>query len=134
MKDWAHLGELLRARGRLNAALKEYRKAEKKGGDGHLVVQNRIATILLEMKKPLDIPSTLDRVLLYYPTFLTSYLNLGKAYIALQEPLRAIEAFEQAIGINPFHPLPHKLLVHLYSTTGQTALDNRERRILEMMK
>ena len=134
MKDWAHLGELLRARDRKIAALREYRKAEAKGGDGHLVVQNGIATLLLDLNRAVDVPSTLQRVRDYYPTFLTTYINLGRAYLALSEPERAVLAFEEAVGINPFHPIPHHALAKLYRQLGATDLEARERETLEMMK
>ena len=134
VKDWAHIGELLRARGRLMAALRTYQKASHKGGDAHLVIQNGMAAILLALKKPMDIPSLLQRVIDYYPTYFTSYLHLGKAYMALQEPLRAIAAFEEAVGINPFHPEPHQALIRLYQQTDQPQLLSREKRVLEMMK
>jgi tetratricopeptide (TPR) repeat protein len=134
VKDWAHLGELLRARDRKIAALREYRKAEAKGGDGHLVVQNGIATLLLDLNRAVDVPSTLQRVRDYYPTFLTTYINLGRAYLALSEPERAVLAFEEAVGINPFHPIPHHALAKLYRQLGATDLEARERETLEMMK
>ena len=134
VKDWAHLGELLRARGRHYAALREYKKAEKKGGDGHLVVQNGIAESLLELKQPVDVPSTLQRVRDYYPTYLSTHINLGRAFIALQEPERAILAFEDAVGINPFHPLPHQALYQLYKDTGHREKANRSREALKLLQ
>ena len=133
VKDWAHLGELLRARGRHYAALREYRKAEEKGGDGHLVVQNGIASSLIELGKPVDVPSTLQRVRDYYPTFLTTHLNLGRAFIALKEPERAVLALEEAVGINPFHPLPHQALLRLYEQLGDDQKASRSREALKLL-
>lgn len=134
VKDHAHLGELLRARDRLKAALREYRRAEEKGGDAHLVVQNGIASVLLTLERPSEVPQALERVKLYYPTFLKTHLHLGEAYAALGQPDLAVEAFEEAIGINPFHPLPHQALSKLYETLGHTEHAARERRVLEMMR
>ena len=134
IKDWAHLGELLRARGRHYAALREYRKAESKGGDGHLVVQNGIAESLLELDRPVDVPSTLQRVRDYYPTYLTTYINLGRAFIALREPERAVMAFEDAVGINPFHPLPHQALLKLYRELGDQKRSKRAERALKLLQ
>jgi tetratricopeptide (TPR) repeat protein len=134
VKDWAHIGELLRARGRLIAALRMYQKAARQGGNAHLVIQNGMAAILLALKKPVEIPSLLQTVIDYYPSFFTSYLHLGKAFMALNEPERAILAFEEAVGINPFHPEPHQALIRLYKATGHYELLAREKRVLEMMK
>jgi tetratricopeptide (TPR) repeat protein len=133
VKDWAHLGELLRARGRHYAALREYRKAETQGGDGHLVVQNGIASSLLELGMPVDVPSALQRVRDYYPTFLTTHINLGRAFIALQEPERAVLALEEAVGINPFHPLPHQALLRLYEQLGDAAKASRSREAIKQL-
>ena len=134
VKDHAHLGELLRARDRLKAALREYRRAEEKGGDAHLVVQNGIASVLLALQRPQKVPKVLERVKSYYPTFLKTYLHLGEAYVALGRPDLAVEAFEEAVGINPFHPTPHQALSKLYDTLGHTEHAARERRVLEMMR
>ena len=133
VKDWAHLGELLRARGRYYAALREYRKAEIKGGDGHLVVQNGIAESLLELEQAVDIPSVLQRVSDYYPTHLNTHLNLGKAFMALNEPERAVLAFEEAVGINPFHPIAHKALYKLYRQLGQSKKAERSKTALQLL-
>jgi len=134
VKDHAHLGELLRARDQLKAALREYRRAEQKGGDAHIVVQNGIASVLLALQRPAEVPSVLERVKSYYPTFLKTYLHLGEAYAALGQPDRAVEAFEEAVGINPFHPTPHQALSRLYEALGHTEHAARERRVLEMMR
>jgi tetratricopeptide (TPR) repeat protein len=133
VKDHAHLGELLRARGRNYAALREYRRAEKQGGDGHLTVQNGIASTLLELGTPEEIPQTLKRVRSYYPTFLTTHLNLGRAFLAMNQPRRAIESLEAAVGINPFHPIPHQLLYELYQKTGDSTRADRTREALKIL-
>ena len=123
----------MRARSRHGAALKEYRKAESQAGDGHLGIQTGIAATLLELKQPKEVPSVLKRVLLYYPTHLNSYLYLGEALMNLEQPHKAIKAFEEAVGINPFHPLPHHALVKLYEQTNNPILKTREQKILEML-
>ena len=133
VKDWTHLGELLRARGRCHAALREYRKAEKQGGDGHLAVQNGIAECLLELGKAVDVPAALHRVQDYYPTHLNTHVNLGRAYISLREPSRAVLAFEEAVGINPFHPTPHAALIKLYEELGDRERAQRSRLALELL-
>jgi tetratricopeptide (TPR) repeat protein len=134
VRDHAHLGELLRARDRLHAALREYERAAEQGGDAHLVVQNGIAAVSLALQRPEGVPKALERVRSYYPTHLTTYLHLGEAYMALNELERAVEAFEEAVGINPFHPTPHLALAKLYTTLGQPELAAREERVLEMMR
>ena len=82
---------------------------------------------------PVDVPSALQRVRDYYPTFLTTHINLGRAFIALQEPERAVLALEEAVGINPFHPLPHQALLRLYEQLGDAAKASRSREAIKQL-
>ncbi|MGK0357742.1 MAG: tetratricopeptide (TPR) repeat protein [Bradymonadia bacterium] len=134
VKDLTHIGELLRARGRIKAALKEYEKAIVLGGDGNPVIQNGAAAAMIEMKAYAKVPETLTRVSRYYPSFLKTHLNLGQAYMHLKNPQKAIEAFEEAVGINPFHPLPHASLAKLYAELGETEKAARAQASLELLK
>ena len=134
VRDFAHLGELLRARKRPKAALKEYRKAINLGGDGNPMIQNGAASSLLELGQYQTIPELLERVKSYYPGFVRTHLNLGQAYLKLGKTTEAMEAFEAVIGINPFHPLPYMALPKLYETSGKQALADRARKTLELLK
>lgn len=134
VKDHTHLGELLRARNRHKAALKQYQKAIKQGGDGNPVIQNGAAAAMLEIEQFATVPETLERVSRYYPSFLKTHLNLGQAYMHLKQPQRAIAAFEEAVGINPFHPLPHSALVKLYTEQGDAAKAARAKASLELLQ
>ena len=134
VKDLTHIGELLRGRGRIKAALKEYEKAIVLGGDGNPVIQNGAAAAMIELKAYAKVPETLARVSRYYPSFLKTYLNLGQAYMHLKNPQKAIEAFEEAVGINPFHPLPHSSLATLYAEQGETEKAARAQASLELLK
>lgn len=134
VKDFAHLGELLRARGRHKAALVEYRKAIALGGDGNPMVQNGAADSMLALDKHAEVPEALERVLSYYPGYLGTRLNLGDALLRLGREDEAIVAFEAAVGINPFHPRPHQALAALYEKAGRTADAARETQSLELLK
>jgi len=134
VKDLTHLGELLRARERHGAALVEYQKAMRLGGDGNPVIQNGAAASLLALERPAEIPDTLSRVRGYYPGFLSTHLNLGEAYVALGRDADAIAAFEEAVGINPFHPRPHAALLKLYEKAGRTENMTRAKRALEILR
>jgi tetratricopeptide (TPR) repeat protein len=134
VKDHAHLGELLRARGRFKAALAEYRKAIKIGGDGNPLVQNGAATAMLNMGLASQVPQALSRVLKYYPNALKTHLNLGEAYLESKKTIQAIASFEAAIGINPFHPRPYAALVQLYQQAGRSDDVARMRKTMEILK
>jgi tetratricopeptide (TPR) repeat protein len=134
VRDFTHLGELLRARKRPKAALKEYQKAQDLGGDGNPTIQNGAAEALLEMKRYADVPKVLERVKSYYPSFLRTHLNLGAAYIQLKKVNKAIAEFEAVIGINPFHPATYMALDTLYQQVGQTDRAKRARKSLELLR
>jgi tetratricopeptide (TPR) repeat protein len=134
VKDLAHLGELLRARDRFKASLKEYQKAMVLGGDGNPMIQNGAARAMLQTGGHAKIPETLKRVQAYYPTYLTTWLNLGEAHLALNQPVEAIAAFEQAVGINPFHPRPHEALAKLYAAAGAPDRAAQATKSLELLR
>ena len=134
VRDFTHLGELLRARKRPKAALVEYKKAMTLGGEGNPLIQNGAADALLDLGRYQSVPETLTRVKRYYPGFMRTHLNLGKAYLKLGDMARAQAAFEAVIGINPFHPLPYMALPKLYDASNQPALAERARRTLEILK
>jgi len=133
VKDFAHLGELLRARERPKGALIEYQKAMALGGEGNPSIQNGAATALIELGRYAEVPPALERVSLYYPGFLNTHLNLGQAYLQLGDKEKAIRAFEEAVGINPFHPLPHEALAKLYTEAGRPELAERSRESLQLL-
>ena len=53
--------------------------------------------------------------------------------MALQEPERAVLAFEEAVGINPFHPIAHKALYKLYRQLGQNNKAERSKTALQLL-
>jgi tetratricopeptide (TPR) repeat protein len=134
VRDFTHLGELLRARKRPKAALKEYQKAELIGGDGNPTIQNGAAESLLHLKRFKEIPKVLARVRSYYPRFLRTHLNLGSAFIQLKNSKEAIEAFEAVIGINPFHPAAYIALDKLYRQVGKIRHAEQALKSLELLR
>ncbi len=134
VKDFTHLGELLRARGRDAAALVEYQKAIVTGGDGNPVVQNGAAASMIALGRFDEVPKTLERVRLYYPTFVNTFLHLGEAFLHQNDAAQATASFEVAVGINPFHPRPHEALIKLYGDAGKPELAARAKKTLEMLQ
>jgi len=134
VKDFAHLGELLRARGRHRAALTEYEKAMALGGEGNPSIQNGAAASLLATGSPERVPALLERVARYYPGLVTTHLHIAEAYLATNKPDLACSAFERARNINPFHPRPHHALSELYTQAGRANDAKRETEALEYLK
>ena len=133
VRDFAHLGELLRARSRFKASLKEYRKAIKLNGPGNPAIQNGAASALLELDRADEIPALMDKVKIYYPTHLNTFLNLGRAYLKLSDWSRAKEALERALGINPFHPEVQKGLIRAYTALDMKIEAKRSQTAMEII-
>lgn len=133
VKDWTHLGELLRARNQWIAALAEYRKAKQKNGDGNPLIQNGIASTLIELKQYQAVVDELQLVKKYYPSYLNTHLNLGESLVVLKRYEDAIQSYEEALSLNPFHPKPHQALAKLYELLNQPQLAQRSKRSLELL-
>ena len=134
VKDLTHLGELLRARDRPLAALKEYMKAMKLQGEGNPAIQNGAASALIDLDRPEEVPPLMKVVKTYYPTFMKTYLNLGKAYLKLRQWQSARIAYERVIGINPFHPEVHDALLRIYSELGMKEKAEQARSAKEIIE
>ncbi len=133
VKDWTHLGELLRARGKFMGAIKEYQKAKNKNGDGNPLIQNGIASSLLSLNSYDKVEEELKLVKKYYPSYLNTHLNLGKSYMFLKKYEEAALSYEEALSLNPFHPEPHQALAQLYTLLNQPDLAQRSKRSLTLL-
>lgn len=134
VKDLTHLGELLRARDRPLAASKEYRKAMKIQGPGNPTIQNGLAKSLLALDRADEVPPLMSLVLKYYPDYGRTHLNLGRAFMRLEQWQSAQVAYEKMIGINPFHPEVHEALVRIYTELGLTKRADSARKAAETIK
>ena len=76
----------------------------------------------------------MDVVVQYYPTFASTYLNLGKAYLLTQKWEPAMKAYEKVIGINPFHPDVHAALLQIYTELGMKDKAEQARSSMEIIK
>jgi len=97
-------------------------------------VQTGAAAAMLEIGLHEQVPATLERVAMYYPTFVNIHLHLGEALAKMGRDADAAAAFDQAVGINPFHPRPHQALIDLYTRLGRTEDAARARKSLELMQ
>ena len=72
------------------------------------------------LKRVPEALSTLERLQKLHPQFSRLYQERGHCYVALQDAPRAIEAFLNAVNINPALPASWRTLQSLYRMTGQT--------------
>ena len=98
------------------------------------VIQNGAASALLALDRPKEVPPLMSVVVEYYPTFLNTYLNLGKAYLVMKKWEPAMKAYEQVLGINPFHPEVHSGLLQIYTELGMKEKAEQARSAMEIIK
>ena len=117
-RDLMHLGQLLRARNRVEASITEYRKAEALIGSENPLLQNWLARALLDLDRAEEAVAALGEASQYYPSFYPTYLNLGEALLDLEQPQAALPHLIEAASINPFDPDVHRQLSRAYNALG----------------
>ncbi|MDI7261321.1 MAG: tetratricopeptide repeat protein [Thermodesulfobacteriota bacterium] len=127
-RNRAHLGDRLKERGRISAAVLEYRRAMAETRDS-VPIMNRLSSALIDLGRDEEALDILKRVKEISPDHPTPYTQLGQIYLKLRDFKRAREAFEDSIQINPFNPEAHQGLAQAYEMLGEEALALKEREI-----
>ncbi|MEE9258695.1 MAG: peptidase MA family metallohydrolase [Nitrospinaceae bacterium] len=119
-QDLTFLGDILKSRNLLKAAIIEYQKAIRETETLSPVLYNKLAGTLL-LKKEYDQAETfLKKSLRYYPMFHTTLVNLGELHFETGDRDQARNYFERAVRINPFNPFVHLRLIKIYQQLGMT--------------
>ena len=132
-KRFAHLGELLRMRGRHLAAAVEYEKAYRVVGPKAPLLTNKLALTYMALKKWDRAEELLKEALGPNPGFVTTHVHLGRLYLATNRPAEAERAFLRANEINPFDPEIHASLHAIYKERGDEARAGREARAFALL-
>ncbi len=119
-RDLTYLGDLLRVRGRYQAALKQYQKADREIDPASPVLQAKTASALVALERFDEVLPVVARVREAHPGYVLLHLLQGEALLRLGQPGEALEALETAIGINPFDERLHLLLAEAYDALGMT--------------
>ena len=119
-RDLMHLGQLLRARNRVEASITEYRKAEALIGSENPLLQNWLARALLDLDRAEEALAALGQAVEFYPSFYPTFLHLGEAHLDLEQPAEALPHLVEAASINPFDPDVHRQLSRAYTALGLT--------------
>lgn len=127
-RNRAHLADLLRGRGRINAAILEYQRALTETPDS-VPILNKLSSTLLNIERDEEVLPLLNRAKEVSPDHPATYTNLGKTYLRLKDFKRAREAFQESIQINPFDPEAHQGLAQAYEILGEKVLALQEREI-----
>lgn len=124
-RNRAHLGDLLRERGGMEAAVSEYRRALTDARDSVPII-NRLSDVLILQSRHQEALDLLKRSKDISPDHPTPYTNMGQIYLKLKDFSKAKEAFQESIQINPFNPEVHRGLAIVYETLGDKASALRE--------
>ncbi len=133
-KQHVQLGLMLQTRGRPKAAAVQYEKAVRLMGDSNPVVQTRLAQSLLESGDAKGALDALAPARESYPTYVTTWLIMGKASAALGEHADARDHLLEAARINPFDPEVHALLAAAYDALGDKDTATREREYAALVR
>jgi tetratricopeptide (TPR) repeat protein len=117
----ARLGDLLRARGHLQAAAVEYEKAAATEAGRSPVLLNRLGLTLKQAGDLEGAVRAFRRSLELDPEYAPTLTDLGLARRARGEAAEAVDALERAVRINPFDPRIHEGLADLYGALGRPA-------------
>lgn len=118
--DLTMLGDILKSRQYVQAAIVEYQKAIDESKMLSPVLYNKLAGTYLLQKDFAKAEVLLRKSLNYYPQFTTTLTHLGELYYMKKDYTAAEEFFQEAMRINPFNPLVHSRLINIYATLGQT--------------
>jgi len=127
------LGDLLRDRNRIDAAIVEYQKATRKGVLSP-VAFNKLALAFM-LNRDLDSAlGPLIRARELFPDFVTTYVHLGQIYLERRDYDRSMENFIFANSLNPFDPRIHASLATIYKEKGMTDAQAREEHIYGLLR
>lgn len=129
----AHLGELLRARGKLSAAAAKYGQAFGRVGAEYPDLTTKYARTLLELKRPAEARPLLEAALPLWPTHATTQQLLGRALLEEGRPAEAGPHLVASLGVDPFDPETHEALARVGRATGDDGLTRRAARALALL-
>jgi tetratricopeptide (TPR) repeat protein len=127
-RNRAHLGDRLKARGRMGAAVLEYQRALSETRDA-VPVMYRLSGALILLDRDEEALNILKRALELAPDHPTPYVQLGRIYLKMKDYHQAKWAFEVSLQINPFNPEIHIGLYKAYRMLGDEVAAARERDI-----
>jgi tetratricopeptide (TPR) repeat protein len=134
MQDHARLGDLLRRRGKLRAALIEYEKAAQVGPYHSPALANKRARALRGLGSIEQAREVLEESVDLYPEFTPTVTLLAQLSAQVGDAARAIVMGETALGLNPFDPSVHRLLETAYEGAGRLEERDREQRALLLLE
>jgi tetratricopeptide (TPR) repeat protein len=127
-KNKAHLGDLLKERGRMEAAVLEYRRALEESRHS-VTIMKKLSSALMTMARYEEALELLMRAKDISSDHPGIYTALGQTFLKLKSTKKARNSFREAIQINPFDPEAHTGLATAYEMLGERASASKEREI-----
>ncbi len=126
------LGDRLSFRGRMRAALLEYRRALRDEPYSQPLL-NRAAQAEIRLGMIPQAERHIRKALEVDPDYAMTYVHQALASEMGQHPKRALRAWEEVLEINPFIRVVHQRLLAHYEKTGDTEKARREREVLRAL-
>lgn len=121
----AHLGELMRERGRTQAAAEEYGRAHSRVGNKYQSVSNKYALSLLELGRLGEAERVLEGSLLMHPASAATHVHLGRIHLRRKDWPKARQAYLAALAADPFDEEIHLGLFLVHQAMGEKKLMER---------
>ena len=129
----AHLGELLRARGKHAAAAAKYAEAVDRAGAQFPNLSNKYALALLELRESEQARKVLESTRKFFPNDVFTNLNLARVMMQMGKVREAEPFLRTAVSVNPFDPEIHGRLLAVAKETGDADLLQRSSRALALL-
>ncbi len=126
------LGDRLSFRGRMRAALIEYRRALRDEPYSQPLL-NRAAQVEIRLGMISQAERHIRKALEVDPDYATTYVHKALASEIAEKPAAALAAWEEVLQINPFIRLVHERLAAHYESMGDTERAKRAREALRLM-
>ncbi len=133
-REHLQLGQMFQVRDRFGAAAVQYQKAQELMGDENPILQTRMAKSFTLSGDPEEAIAALQTVKELHPSYIYTWVELGRAYIAAGNYHAAREALREAARINPFNPEIHQKLVRATDELGEDSELEEARRAAELVQ
>jgi tetratricopeptide (TPR) repeat protein len=127
------LGNLLRERRRLKAAVVEYERAAHLTGVSSPALHNRLAGLLLQLGEPVRAQRWLEQTVAVFPDDPQTQVLLGRLALRQERWAEARKHYERATWENPFIPEVHIALLTVADKTADSALRARSEEALRAL-
>ncbi len=127
-RNRTRLGERLQGKGRMEAAALEYKRALSDARDS-VTILIRLADTLLSLNRTGEALEFLKQARGITPDRPAIYIHMGRAYLKQKDFIKAQEALQSSIQINPFDPETHQNLAAVYEMLEDKPSAAKEREI-----